>query len=99
MAIFIALIIFSLVTGVYLTYKLDIKLFFSERILHGTVISLSIFIQIIYLFTSGSGITNLKIFPILGLIFLFSIFSTYQLWKKFPFLENFKDSITPFKAN
>lgn len=81
MIIFIFLILSSLITGLFITYKLNLELFFGERITYGSIISFSFFIQLIYLFTFLSGFNYISnSFAILS-IFLISIFSIFNLNK------------------
>src|SRR5689334_20020570 len=82
MFVFFLLVLCSLVTGFSLTYLFRLNLYFSERIIYGTVFSLSAFIQIIYLCSFYSGFKELNIFLIFSFISIFTIVLTRELIKR-----------------
>ncbi|MBC7473378.1 MAG: hypothetical protein H7263_03740, partial [Candidatus Sericytochromatia bacterium] len=81
MLIFIFLILASLVTGFYITRSSKIDLLFTEKVVYGSIIALSTFIQIIYLCTFSSGLTAINICIAIGIISLITLFSGSKLYK------------------
>jgi hypothetical protein len=82
MIIFIALILCSILAGTSITYLLKINLYFSERLLYGTIVALSAFIQIIYIMTFYFGFKTLNIVLPLVVIGIISLFLIRELYKK-----------------
>ena len=86
---FILLILISLICGLQLTYKLKLKLFFTERILFGFVIALAFFTQLIYLITYFSG--GLKLPQNIGSMVIVSLFGIYSAFSLFKIRDKVKD--------
>ncbi|MFN8577204.1 MAG: hypothetical protein U0354_10140 [Candidatus Sericytochromatia bacterium] len=92
---FFLLVILSLISGLFVTYKFKLNLYFSERIFYGFTISISVFTQIIYVITRFT--TGLKNTPDIAALVLISLISLYSLYGLFKIKEtikiDFKNSI------
>jgi hypothetical protein len=96
--IFAAIVLWSFFTGVALTYLLKIELNFSERLVYGSVVSLSAFIQLLCLFTFSSGFKPLNLALFYTVIGVITALSGWQFYKKMDIIKaDFLDSLAGFK--
>lgn len=100
MIAFLLLILMSLISGLFLTYKFKLSLYFSERILYGFVIALAAFTQLIYIITRFSG--GLKMpqnIASLAVVSLFGAYSAFSLYKmKDTVKKDFKEATAKLKT-
>lgn len=98
---FFLLVLISLISGLYITYKFKLELFFSERIFYGFTIAISAFTQLIYLIALLSG--GLKLIPNITSLVLISALGAYSLFDLYKIRDkvknDFNDSIKNLKSN
>lgn len=96
---FFLLVFLSFISGLYITYRFKLELFFSERIFYGFTIAISTFTQIIYLITRFGGglkpIPNTISLMIISLISLYCINGLYKIREQLKF--ELKSSIEQLK--
>lgn len=98
---FFLLVIASMLSGLYVTYRFKLELFFTERIFYGFTICISFFTQLIYLIARFSGglklIPNITSITLISMIGIYSGFKLYKIKEKVK--EDFKISKNNFKSN
>lgn len=97
---FLLVVLLSLVSGLYLTYRFNLSLYFSERIFYGFTIAISAFTQIIYLITRfGGGLKPIPNTISLMLISLISAYCLYGIYKiKDKVKSDFKEAAAKLKV-